>query len=123
MLAAHNAERARAGLPALQSDATLTAAARRRAQDMAAKGYFAHTSPSGESISTILNINSYALLGENIARNTYPANQTVNVAMSGFMQSASHRANILSREFTRVGIGSSVAGNQRYFSIVYGAPR
>ena len=123
MLAAHNAERAKAGLPALQGDATLTTAAVRRAQDMAARGYFAHTSPSGESISTILNINSYSLLGENIARNTYPANQTVSVAISGFMQSASHRANVLSREFTRIGVGTSVSSNQRYFSVIYGAPR
>jgi uncharacterized protein YkwD len=123
LLALHNAERARAGLPALQADATLAAAASRRARDMAARGYFGHTSPWGESISSILNLNAYSLLGENIARNTYPSGQTVSVAMSGFMQSASHRANVLSREFTRVGIGVSVSGNQTYYSVVYAAPR
>src|SRR5688572_16592558 len=55
MFSQHNQQRAGAGLGALSVDASLTNIARRRAQDMAAKNYFAHTSPTGETAFTLMN--------------------------------------------------------------------
>jgi uncharacterized protein YkwD len=122
LLARHNGERAAAGLPPLQVSGTLTDVARRRAQDMAANNYFSHYSPSGETAFTILGRMgyNYGTGGENIARNNYPDAQSVSTAMSGFMQSPGHRANVLEPKFRVVGIGMAVgAGGMKYFAVVF----
>lgn len=125
MLTAHNSERAAAGFGPLEADATLTRLARQRALDMATRGYFAHTSPTGETAFTLLNGAGYGftLAGENLARNNYPDAQTVSVAMSGFMSSVSHRVNVLEPTFRRVGIGQVVAADgMKYFVVIFSAP-
>jgi len=124
MFAAHNAERAGGGLPAFTLDGTLTQIARQRAQDMASKGYFSHTSPNGQTAFTLLNASGYSfsLAGENLARNNYPDSQSVSVAMNGFMQSASHRVNVLEPKFNRIGIGMALgADGLKYFAVVFAA--
>jgi uncharacterized protein YkwD len=122
MFASHNQHRGANGLAGLQIDSTLVAVARQRAQDMASKNYFAHTSPTGETAFSIMDGYSYvyAIAGENIARNNYPQAQSVQVAMDGFMNSAGHRANILEGQFTRVGIGVAIDGNGMiYYAVVF----
>lgn len=124
MFSAHNAERASSGLPALQLDGTLTQLARQRAQDMASKGYFSHTSPTGQTAFTLLSASGYVytLAGENLARNNYPDSQSVSVAMSGFMASPTHRINVLEPKFSRVGIGMAVgADGLKYFAVIFAA--
>lgn len=124
MLNAHNAERAAAGLAPLQADGTLAGLARTRAQDMASKGYFAHTSPSGQTAFSLLNASGYPykLAGENLARNNYPDGQSVTVAMSGFMASPSHRVNVLEPSFRNVGIALVVASDgMKYFVVIFAA--
>jgi uncharacterized protein YkwD len=122
MFDSHNVQRANAGLDGLTLDARLVEVARRRAQDMAAKSYFAHTSPTGETAFTILEQVGYAyqLAGENIARNNYPDSESVQVSMTGFMNSPSHRGNILEPQFGRVGIGLAFgADGMKYFAVVF----
>jgi len=122
MLAAHNARRAAAGLRPLTGDGTLAQLARVRAQDMASKGYFSHTSPTGQTAFSLLNSAGYAyrLAGENLARNNYGDGEAVAVAMDGFMNSATHRANILEPSFTNVGIALVVAPDgMKYFVIIF----
>ena len=122
MYVAHNQERAGSGQAALQLDATLVAAARQRAQDMASRGYFEHTSPTGETAFSVLGAYGYgyAIAGENIARNNYPQGKSVGVAMTGFMNSPGHRANILDAAFTRVGIGAATDGNGMiYYAVIF----
>jgi uncharacterized protein YkwD len=122
MFAGHNSQRANSGLAGLTLDARLLQVARQRAQDMAAKNYFSHTSPSGETAFTILEQIGYAyqLAGENIARNNYPDAQSVQVAMTGFMNSPAHRDNILEPVYKRVGIGVAFgADGMKYFAVVF----
>jgi uncharacterized protein YkwD len=122
MFFAHNQQRAANGVGALELDSTLVAVARQRAADMAQKGYFAHTSPSGETAFSILDGFGYryAIAGENIARNNYPESQSVGVAMDGFMNSPGHRENILETQFTRVGIGMATDGHGMfYYAVVF----
>ena len=122
MYLAHNAERAGAGVGALQLDATLVEVARHRAQDMAANDYFSHTAPNGETAFTLMAALGYAytLAGENIARNNYPDSQTVAAAMDGFMNSPGHRKNILDSGFDAVGIGAATtADGMKYFAVVF----
>jgi uncharacterized protein YkwD len=122
LFAAHNNQRAAAGLAGFAIDATLTQVARERAQDMASKGYFSHTSPTGDTAFTIIGRlgYSYTTAGENIARNNYADSQSVSVAMNGFMNSAGHRQNILDGRFKSIGIAAVVgADGMKYFVVVF----
>jgi uncharacterized protein YkwD len=117
-----NAERAAAGLPALAVDANLVSIARIRSSDMATRGYFSHTSPEGQSAFTLLDQWGipYSWAGENLARNNYPAEETVAVAVRDLMASPPHRDNILNPNYTRVGVGYGEDGSgMRYYTIVF----
>jgi uncharacterized protein YkwD len=124
MFQAHNDERDAAGLRPLVLDGALTSVARVRAKDMLDRGYFAHTSPSGETAFTLLKSAgvTYQIAAENIAFNTYPDSQTLEMAMEGLMDSPPHRANILGPEFRRVGIGVASDGDRKYYCIIFAGP-
>ena len=81
----------------------LTQAAQMKADDMAAKGYFSHVSPSGEEPWVWFNKigYKYTYAGENLAVDyTESADVT-----KGWINSAKHKANLLNVNFTEVGIG------------------
>lgn len=102
-----NIERSKAGLSALTTNSTLTAAADKRAQET--KQSFSHTRPNGSSFSTVLkefNI-SYRTAGENIAY----GQRTPQEVVTGWMNSPGHRANILNANFGKIGIGVYQASN------------
>lgn len=106
MLQMLNQARAQHGLAPLTLDPRLQAVARAHSNEMFQQGYFAHDSPTAGSPVDRLNAAHipYQTMGENIA---YAPN--VDVAERALMQSPGHRANILSPEFSRVGIGVVVA--------------
>lgn len=97
-----NDERRRAGLPLLARDPELTAIARQHAAEMFELGYFAHDSPkTGSPFDRMARAGiKFTAAGENLA-----FAPTVDVAHRGLMNSPGHRANILSPEFGRIGIG------------------
>lgn len=98
-----NAERAANGLDSLRLDETLCACARVKSQDMHDAGYFSHNSPTyGTPFSMMRTLGvSYTHAGENIAMG-YAAPDAV---VAAWMQSASHRANILSASYRTLGVG------------------
>ena len=100
-----NRQRNSAGLPSLEPSSLLTVAAQNKANEMMAQGYFSHTAPDGSSpwvfISRVGYRYSYA--GENLARG-FNSNPGV---VGGWMDSPSHRANLLSRDYTQAGFGSA----------------
>lgn len=102
MLDLVNRERQTAGLPPLQADPELTEVARKHSADMFARGYFAHDTPDGLSPFDRMREANVRFLtaGENLA-----LAPTLQIAHTGLMNSPGHRANILRREFGRVGIG------------------
>ncbi len=83
-------------------DPELTEVARRHSADMFARGYFAHDTPEGITPFDRMRAGGVRFLtaGENLA-----LAPTIDVAHTGLMNSPGHRANILRREFGRVGIG------------------
>ncbi len=97
-----NRDRAANGLPALKANSQLTLLARNYAQDMINRGFFSHYNPEGQSPFDRMKQAgiSYKYAGENLAVNTSVASAEV-----AFMESSGHRANILSPNFTEVGIG------------------
>lgn len=96
-----NEERAKAGLSELKLDAAVTAAANVRAKEI--KQSFSHTRPDGSSFSTALTEQgaAYRGSGENIAW----GQKTPEQVMNAWMNSDGHRANILNKSFTNLGVG------------------
>ena len=122
---ATNNERTQQGLPALAAHGCVTYVAQLRSNDMAQQGYFAHTSPQGQTAFSLMDANNvpYGWAGENLARNNYPNNETVGVAIRDLMASPGHRANILSTNYTHMGIGFAVDGaGMKYFTMIYIGP-
>jgi len=105
-----NRERASRGLGRLRLDGKLGRAAQGHARDMVAKRYFAHDSRSGASFSTRIKRTGWTrsrrswTVGENIAWGSGSLS-TPRAIVRGWMNSAGHRANILSRSFHLIGIG------------------
>ena len=107
MIAAINDQRAQQGLGAYALDETLTAVAEAHAYDMVSRGYFSHVTPEGETLRGRLQEAGVELhwVGENIQRNTQPADRSVGTAISWFMGSRAHRNNILHGHYNKVGVG------------------
>jgi len=119
LFAAANAEREKAGLAPLAYDHGLSIIARTRVRQLVDQGYFAHVDPYGYRMYVELlayfGYTSYAWAGENLAMNNYSVAESPERAMVALMNSPSHRANILSSDFTRVGIGELTTPDGRHF--------
>lgn len=96
-----NEKRAEAGLSTLTYNDKLSKAAANKAQDMFNKNYWSHFSPDGKSPwNFILGTGyQYEFAGENLAKN-FVFSQGV---VDAWMNSPSHRANILRSDYTEVG--------------------
>jgi len=102
-----NDERRKVGLPNLIYSGPLRDAARVYGEEMVRNGYFSHYSRDGKSPAdraTQVGID-FLVLGENLA-----FAPDVAIAHDGLMNSPGHRANILSKDFNRLGIGVIDAG-------------
>lgn len=97
-----NKERVANGLSVLQFDSSLRDVARAHSQDMLANGYFSHKSLTGRSPFERMEDAGihFVYAGENLA-----LAPTTPLAMQGLMNSPGHRANILSPQFYKIGIG------------------
>jgi uncharacterized protein YkwD len=110
MLTLINQARAANGLPALQVGGALHDVARWRSKDMYDRNYFSHSipNPPGGNVFDELKRRGicYKSAGENIGINNYPDDVATQTLFNGWMNSSSHRALILSKDFTRIGIGA-----------------
>lgn len=97
-----NQARASAGLKALTMDANILKIARLKATDMVNKGYFSHSSPTYGSPFAMMKTYgiSYKVAGENIA-----GNPSIEAAVNSWLNSSTHRENILSNSYNLIGIG------------------
>jgi uncharacterized protein YkwD len=89
-------------LKILEFDANLRKVARGHSEDMFKRGYFSHYSPEGDSVADRAeeqNID-FLVIGENLA---FAPN--LELAHRGLMNSEGHRANILSKDYGKIGIG------------------
>jgi uncharacterized YkwD family protein len=101
-----NQARQEQGLEPLTVDSELSKTARLKSEDMVNNNYFSHQSPTyGSPFDMMKQFGiSYSTAGENIA-----CNQSV-AAHQALLDSPGYRANILSAEFTRIGIGIADGG-------------
>jgi uncharacterized YkwD family protein len=96
-----NQERAKANLNPLTSNSALSGMALDKAKDMYNKHYFSHTSPTYGSPFDMMKTYGirFTYAGENIAM----GQKTPQDVMNAWMNSAGHRQNILSPNFTKIG--------------------
>ena len=97
-----NSERQKNGLTPLVVDTEVARVAGIKSQDIIDNNYFSHNSPTYGSPFEMLDSFGikYLAAGENLA-----GHQTVQSAHDALMNSAGHRQNILSNDYTHVGIG------------------
>lgn len=97
-----NEQRTQNGLAALKIDTEVQNVARIKAQDMVNNNYFSHTSPTyGSPFDMLKSFKvSYKTAGENIA-----GNSSNSAAVTAWMNSSGHKANILNSSFNYTGIG------------------
>jgi uncharacterized protein YkwD len=110
-----NAERAKVGVAPLHLDSHLSSAAQHHAEDMLARGYFAHASPEGRTIDhrAATAWYSFHLLGENLAEGQLSAEQVVRA----WMESPDHRRNLLDHAFLHMGLGLAFGETPQGFQI------
>lgn len=103
-----NREREKSGLAQLNYNEQLSQAAYQKASDMFAKNYWAHYGPDGETPWDFIlkNDYQYEYAGENLAKNFLFSQNVV----SAWMDSPTHRENILRKNYTDIGF-AIVNGN------------
>lgn len=104
-----NIERQKAGLAPLAIDDKLMNSAREKSKDMSKNNYFSHTSPTyGSPFDQMKAFGvTYRSAAENIASGQRSAEEVVRA----WMNSPGHRQNILTANFTHIGIGYDASGN------------
>jgi uncharacterized protein YkwD len=115
-----NQQRAAAGLGPLAANGALHAAAQRESNDMAAQTKMSHTGSDGSTVATRVTAAGYSwhAVGENIAVGYGSAAGVV----TGWMNSAGHRANILNGVYTDIGVAVATgADGNKYWTMVLGA--
>lgn len=105
LLSSTNIQRQAYGLPPLNENQLLERAAAAKAGDMFAKNYWAHYAPDGTSPWYFIQNSGYEYVyaGENLAKGFNSASDVVNA----WMNSPTHRDNVLSGNFQDVGFAVS----------------
>lgn len=98
-----NTQRTQNGEGTLSINAELNTAAQNKANDMAARDYWSHNTPDGQTPWTFITAAgyNYQYAGENLAYGFDTAADTI----TGWMNSSEHRANILNINYHDVGFG------------------
>jgi uncharacterized protein YkwD len=97
-----NDVRTKAGLTALGTDERLRRSAREHSADMAARDFFAHENPDGNTPFERMQATGYAdAAAENIARGQEKPESVVRA----WLNSPGHRRNMLNPDFRTIGVG------------------
>lgn len=110
-----NKERKAAGLKTVKMNDDLNRVAQLRAAEIAEK--WSHTRPNGEEWKTAFADAgvSASYRGENLAKGQYSAEKVV----EDWMESEGHKANIMNKKFTKMGVASVVIDGVTYWVQVF----
>jgi hypothetical protein len=98
-----NARRQQAGLAPLKLNPILSQSATAKADNMFAENYWSHNSPSGKTPWDFFKgvHYQYSVAGENLAKDFYDTDSM----MRAWMNSPTHKANIVNTKYQEIGIG------------------
>ncbi|NJM96743.1 MAG: CAP domain-containing protein [Phormidesmis sp. RL_2_1] len=125
LLSLTNNARTSAGVDSLQLSFRLGQAAQAYAEELGSQNFFSHTGLDGSTLSSRLSAANYPFVaaGENLAA----GQETALSVFQGWMQSDSHRTNILRTDFTEVGFGlfreSERSDYDTYWVQIFGQPQ
>ena len=124
-----NARRTAAGLPPLEPDAALSAAARGHSEDMLRRRFFDHVNPDRETPQDRVkrDADQPAIgVGENIwmwsGAIVPPGEALARQAIDEWMASPAHRENVLRAGYTRLGIGAAIDAGQVRVTEIFSEP-
>jgi uncharacterized protein YkwD len=112
-----NQRRAENGLGPLEWNEEIASVARLHSENMAQNRFFSHTGLDGSMVNDradSLGISNWRSIGENIAFNR-GFKKPVESACEQWMNSASHRGNILDKRWKQAGIGMAIAPDGTYY--------
>ncbi|HEY8390278.1 MAG TPA: SafA/ExsA family spore coat assembly protein [Clostridia bacterium] len=116
-----NLQRSYNGLSPLTYNWQVARVARIKSQDMINNNYFSHYSPVYGSPFKMLE--SYGLKFSSAAENIAYGQKTAQAVMDAWMNSPGHKANILSKTVTQIGVGCAKASNGTlYFTQLFIKP-
>lgn len=107
------------GLTDLTLNSLLTTAANTKSKDMIDNQYFEHISPSGVTPSQLVTVSGYQFrsTGENLAMGDFTNEKEL---VDAWMASPGHRANILNKDYTEIGVDASLGNfeaRETWFSV------
>jgi len=110
LLNKHNEKRLEANLPMLTINDKLSASAQMKAEEMLKADCWSHYCPEGKSPWEFFNSAGYNYIyaGENLAEGFY----SIDVLMNAWMNSQSHKDNILNPNFAEIGFGLAYGNYQ-----------
>lgn len=118
-----NEEREKAGLDPLTMQPQLRAAARGHSEDMACNDFISHTGSNGSSPWARIQAQgyTYSMAAENVAG----GQTTPRAVVDAWLESNTHRVNILSPDFIHIGVGYTYRENSTfgaYWTAVFAKP-
>lgn len=122
-----NIQRSSNGIGALSMNSKLAAAAQAKANDMVARNYWSHVAPDGKQPWQFISDAGYVY--QSAAENLAYGFDSSAAALSGWMNSPGHRANIVNGNLTEVGFGIANSANyqdvgeQTIIVAMYGKPQ
>ena len=124
LLALINQERQEQSLAAYASQSQLQAAARIHSADMACNGFVSHTGSDGSGVRDRVERQGYdwSWIGENIYCTSDTSSGAPQRVFDWWMNSGPHRANIMSPNYTQIGLGYIYAGSRGCFTAVFARP-
>ena len=116
-----NTIRAENGLGALTANQALNDVARSRSTDLLNRNYFSHYTPEGKTIFNFLKENGigYSNAGENLAHSMPAGIGSPDAFMNAWMDSPSHKANILRGAYSQIGISVVDNGDRKVLTTVF----
>jgi uncharacterized protein YkwD len=121
LLSLINNVRNSSGLQPLSLNSILNSIAKSRCDDMIARDYFSHMSPEGKDIKSFVEESGimYKMTGENIQYCSPPSMAEPELFFNSWMESETHRANILDPGYTQIGIALSFSADKAIAALVF----
>ena len=119
-----NQERQDRGLAAYASQSQLQTAARIHSADMACNGFVSHTGSDGSGVRDRVERQGYdwSWIGENIYCTSDASSGAPQRVFDWWMNSAPHQANLMSPNYTQIGLGYIYAAGRGCFTAVFARP-
>ena len=119
--ALYNAQRAQHGLPPLNDDPALSAAAMWKSQHMARYDYLDHNDPAPPEARSVFQRGLECGYGSFIAENIGEGQDNAGEAMQDWMNSPAHRHNMVNPAYQDMGVGVATArGGDKYWTLDLG---